>query len=293
MRLSQAHFRIAAALIALASPVLQAARCDAPPQPGSPVESRTPSQPASYAFATELGSGVYEFCGRQMQIYRLPFSIGLREAAPALDAGVRPGLRITLPVTVGFLDFSPRDVISGGLPDRVDSFSFVPGLVLEIRVHEHWRLEPYARAGGSVAGGTPDSWLYGAGLRSELLWSDGPWAGRLVNDLGYVGVSFAGDLPGDDFARLRNGVELRRGTGWRRRSQELDFAPYAVLDVLADRPRPPVARAEAARVQLELGLSLGTRPGIRLRGIPLPRIGAGYRFAGDLTGWRIVLGAPF
>lgn len=246
----------------------------------------------SYAFATELGSGIYDFCGRQLQIYRLPFYFILRDAELA-PAGAQPGLRITLPVTVGFLDFSPRDVISGGLPSSIDSFSIVPGVEFDIRLRDTWRLKPYARAGGGFAGGVPDSWLYGAGLRSELSRSDSPWATRVVNDLGYVGVSFAGGLPGDDFARLRSGVELRRGTGWRRRSQELDFAPYAVLDVLADRPRPPVARAEPARVQLELGLSLGTHPGIRWHGIPVPRLGAGYRFAGDLTGWRIVLGAPF
>ena len=46
---------------------------------------------ASYAFAPELGSGIYESNGRALQIYRLPF---------AFD---QEGWRLTLPVTLSLI----------------------------------------------------------------------------------------------------------------------------------------------------------------------------------------------
>ncbi|MGQ0835770.1 MAG: hypothetical protein ACT4O5_12790 [Gammaproteobacteria bacterium] len=52
------------------------------------------------------------------------------------------------------------------------------------------------------------------------------------------------------------------------------------------------AGAEPEPLQLEPGVIFGTRPGWRVWRVPLPRIGLGYRFAGDLSGWRLVIGAP-
>jgi hypothetical protein len=42
-----------------------------------------------------------------------------------------------------------------------------------------------------------------------------------------------------------------------------------------------------------MGVVFGTRPALRLWKVPLPRVGLSYRFAGDLSAVRIVLGAPF
>ena len=78
-----------------------------------------------FAFASQLGSGVYSMSGRTLQVYRLPFGYEFDHAA---DARVRP--RLTLPVTLGFLDFEPIDVVHTGLPESVVSLSFVPGLVI-------------------------------------------------------------------------------------------------------------------------------------------------------------------
>ncbi len=55
---------------------------------------------ANFAFATQLGSGVYSISGRTLQIYRLPFSHTLKSTDDS-DYGVE----LTLPVTFGFYDF--------------------------------------------------------------------------------------------------------------------------------------------------------------------------------------------
>src|SRR5687767_8748064 len=62
--------------------------------------SRDEQNVANFAFATQLGSGVYSVSGRTLQIYRLPFSHTLKSPDNS-DFGVE----LTLPVTFGFYDF--------------------------------------------------------------------------------------------------------------------------------------------------------------------------------------------
>jgi hypothetical protein len=38
---------------------------------------------------------------------------------------------------------------------------------------------------------------------------------------------------------------------------------------------------------------MGVTPRPVILGVPLPRLGIGYREAGVLSGWRLVLGDPF
>ena len=57
------------------------------------------------------------------------------------------GVRFVLPVTAGFFDFSPLDVVSEGPPTRVDSFSVVPGFELDQQLANDWHVMPYVRAG--------------------------------------------------------------------------------------------------------------------------------------------------
>ena len=77
------------------------------------------------------------------------------------------GVTFVMPLTFGFFDFHPLDVLSEGIPTRVDSFSLVPGLELDYLMENDWHLIPYARAGASVASSSIDGWLYGVGVRIE------------------------------------------------------------------------------------------------------------------------------
>src|SRR5512134_3864622 len=95
-----------------------------------------------FGFATQLGSGVYTMSGRTLQVYRLPFGY---EPDHADDARVR--VRLTFPVTFGLLDFKPVDVIDTGLPESLDSLSFVPGVAVDVTLRPGWQLEPFVEAG--------------------------------------------------------------------------------------------------------------------------------------------------
>jgi len=247
------------------------------------------SQPASYAFATELGSVVYDVAGRTLLVYRLPFNYVLRE--PTEDA---PGLRLTLPVAVGFFNFAPIDIVHTQLPAHLDAFSFVPGVQLDFVMDEHWRIHPYARAGGSFASAEFDGWLYGLGTSSTYEWQTHGMQARMLNDLLFAGVIFKSPAdPNDNLVRLRNGLELRRLTGLTIGQHEIELSVYGFADYFPDAPRPPVAGTRTSHLQIEPGFLIGADPQWRIRSVELPRLGIGYRFAGDLSGWHLDISTPF
>ena len=257
--------------------------------PATAAEVRADQQFTTYAYAHEFGSGIYDFNGRTLQVYTLPFSWTVRE-----PEGRGVGWHLQLPVTLGFLDFKASDVISSGLPDQVDSVAFVPGIQFSFKAGEHWTLLPYAQAGASVADQSEvETSLFGAGLRAERSLPTGKFEGRFAGELIYSGVRYRGDLPNDDFVRLRNGVSLDRAIGRQRSGRSLRLGFFSHVDVYLDPPTGPTTGIDVPRVQFESGLLLDTRPSLKILRIPLPSVGLSYRFAGDLSGVRFVIGAPF
>jgi hypothetical protein len=245
-------------------------------------------QSINYVFATDLGSGLYDLDGRMLQIYRYTWRKDWREA----DADTT-GLRFVLPITAGFFDFSPLDVLSEGPPTRVDSASVVPGLELDYLLPGDWHVIPYVRAGASIASSGVDGWLYGAGVRVERRHEWHGWDGFVRTELAVAGVGYRQDVPDDEFARLRQGFDLTRGTGWTPRGRELEVGLYGIFDVILDPPTAPVADGRRQPLQAEFGITFSMRPAFKIWRFDAPRIGFGYRLAGELSAWHLLLGAPF
>jgi hypothetical protein len=262
----------------------------APPPCSAGATTRADQQFTNYAYAHEFGSGVYDFNGRTLQVYGLPF--GWTVVEPGQD---QTGLRLRLPVTLGFLDFRAADVIESGLPDQVDSISFVPGIELEFVISDQWRLLPYVQAGFSTASESDvETDLFGAGIRAEHVFAAGEFAGLYAVVATYSRVAYNGEsLPDDDFLRFRNSVEFKRDTGFSLDDHPIEYGLFATVDVYADPPTGPATGIDVPRTQLETGVVFGARPEWKVCKIPLPRVGLSYRFAGDLSAVRFVLGAPF
>ncbi len=257
---------------------------------GADAATRADLRFTSYAFAHEFGSGVYDFNGRTLQVYGLP--LGWTAVEPDQD---QPGLRLRLPVTLGFLDFHAADVIETGLPDRVDSVSVVPGIEFEFVVAEHWRLLPFVQGGTSTASESDvETDLFGTGIRAERAFAAGEFDGLYVGAAAYSRVAYHGNsLPDDDFLRLRNSLELKRYAGFSLGDHPIEYGLFATIDFFADPPTGPITGIDVPRTQLETGVVFGARPEWRIWKIPLPRVGLSYRFAGDVSAVRFVLGAPF
>jgi hypothetical protein len=246
---------------------------------------------ASFAFASELGSGVYEISGSTITVYTFEPDYQLRSAAPN---GGRPGIRLFLPLTVGFFNFQTSDLLHLELPSSIGAVSLEPGVQLDYWINEAWDVYPYVKAGGTFASSSEiNALIYGTGVRSDYRYDAlGGW-GLWRAELTYAGVHYHGDLPNESFTRLRNGAELRHNAGLVFHSRQMQLSPYAVVDVYFNAPEGPASGISARTLQFEVGLMLNITPNWEIHGVPLPRLGLGYREAGILSGWRLVLGEPF
>jgi len=242
----------------------------------------------NFAFATQLGSGVYSVSGRTLQIYRLPFRYDLK---PVGESGVRVAL--TLPVTFGFFDFELQDVANGDIPTDVDALSFVPGLAVTFKVAPDWHLEPYAEAGISKARDVDADWtVYSGGLASLYEFENQGFEWQLRNDLTFAGVDLHGATGSDHFTRFQTVLTARRPV---RHGSPVDCLLYALNDYYFDQPDGPIDSADRrpGSLQYEIGITLGTSEKRRIWHVPLPRVGIGYRFGSNLDAWRIVFGTPY
>ena len=242
----------------------------------------------NYVFATDLGSGVYNLDGRTLQIYQFKYDRPLRETTPE-----HFGVHFELPVTLGFFDFVAADVLSSGLPSRVDSFSAVPGLSFDYLVQGDWHLQPYVRAGFSVASSSVDGWLFGAGLRLEHRRDFHGWDEFTRSELALAGIEYRTDVPSDRFARLRQGFDFSRALGWKDESRAIELGIYAIFDVILDPPTAPLVDGQEHPLQAEFGATFTTRPRHKIWRFDAPRLGIGYRLAGEMSAWRLVIGEPF
>jgi len=244
-----------------------------------------------FAFGTQLGSGVYVISGRTVQIYRLPFGYQLREPGP--DS---VGVRLTLPVTIGFIGFKPVDVIDTGLPQNLDSLSVVPGLEFDVPITSRWRILPFAEAGVARDRTSEfDERVFAVGLRSRFDLGGDASRWTLFNELVHVGVDLAQTDQTDDFTRFRTGLTSQGPLGRPVGRYQPDVLWYALHEWYVDAPGGPVNGEEGSGSawQLELGFTFGTTETDRVWRIPLPRVGFGYRFGGNLGVFRLVFGSPF
>ena len=222
-------------------------------------------------------------------LYRLPFRY-----AVFAEEEHSFGLQLTLQTTFGFYDFRTSDSPDTGLPDDVDTFGVQPGLELRFLPTQHWLLRPYLEAGYSDdRAGEASAWLYTAGVRSLLTHDFEASRARLFfgNDVFVARADPGGGLPDDDYAMLQTSVELRTPLGPTFRGEPVDAGLYLVQDLSFDAPHFPIeGGGTGAADQYVAGITIGTEPQARWWKVPLPRLGVGYRFAGDLSAWRFVIG---
>lgn len=254
--------------------------------------SSTEGNLVHFAFASQLGSGIYSINGRTLQIYRLPFSWRIAEPGEG-----RPGVRLRLPTTLGLFDFEADDLIEEGLPDQFDSVSLGLGIELEFPLGERWALLPYAETGRAWQIGDGDDFTtYSASLHARGEYPVGSARLRLQAGALWAGIE---DLRGrrGDFTRIEAGAEGRWMLGFEIAGEAADAGAYLLAEWYVDQPEEPVLTrsltSDPASQQYEVGVTIGTEPPARLWRIPLPRVGVAWRFGEDLSVFRIVFGAAF
>jgi len=247
----------------------------------------------NYAFATQIGSGIYRSNGRTLQVYRITATVPLLRP----DPGVRAfGLTLRLPTTLGFFGFRAEDLLQFDLPSTIGSLALVPELLAEIPVSENWWLGPFAGLGlgKDFQGGSLDV-IYALGLRSQAVFPRDRFDLRLANRLVYSGYT-SEDLDFiDDFGLFETGFEARRPIGVQLHGSTMNIGLFAANYLYFFSPkllrlsREPIEM----RTEWELGFTLGTVTPWKILGLTLPRLGLSYRFGSGHDAIRFVFGNGF
>lgn len=244
---------------------------------------------ANFAFATQLGSGIYTIDGRTVQIYRIPIAYVIKR-----ETDTRWGLKATFPLTIGFYDFKPMDVVDTGVPDSLDTLSLVPGL--EFRVPKgNVLLKPFFEGGIAREGASDTSaWVYSGGLRTFARFKSGKFDVDLGNGLVYARVDPEGDAVTDDFSVFSVATQARHTMGVDLWNRELEYGLYTSIELYFDTPQFPLPADGGWSIndQYEVGATIGPREPWKIWKIKLPKIGIGYRFGGDANVIRFVIGGP-
>ena len=243
----------------------------------------------NYAFATQLGGGIYRVGGQTIQIYRLTGSVNLRQRENL-------GLSLKAPVTFGFYNFALEDIVDGALPQSLGTLAVVPTLELAIPAKDNWVLVPFGGlgGGGDFSGGA-FNWIYAAGVRSLASFQPGTTTLRLGNRFVYTGYTDNNLQFTDDFTFLETGLDARRGLGIRLGDRTVDGSVFGTNYLYLTSPHliSNVNDFRSTIVEWEFGVTLGTVEDWRLLGLLLPRLGVSYRFGPEFDGIRVIIGNPF
>ncbi len=245
----------------------------------------------NYAYANYLGTGIYTAADRAVQIYHMPFSISYRE--PEAD---RYGLNFRLPLTAGFINFKLKEIAEAGLPTRIETLTFVPGVAFAFQLRDNWTVTPFADLGGGHDFATNHSaWVYGVGVKSMAIFDLGKLDFTLFNEFLFAGNTTAGNRGSNDFSRLETGFSLQKPLPWqvwdRKTALRIYYTNFMYTNSLeflqfAD-------NSFEISAQNEVGMTFDTDPDMQLAKIGFSGIGIGYRFGNNISVYRLVFGLPF
>lgn len=242
-----------------------------------------------YSFATLMGTGIYALEDRTITVFRMPLSRAFREPTP-----VKPGLRLRVPVAVGFHSFDPfEDLIP--TEDQFATLSVVPGLEWSYLVGEHWRVAPSVYLGfGSDLSSSERSIIYGAGvsgLRRLPVARPEMHIGTAVVVNGYESNKSQGDF----VSRWAGGIDAKfpmdRKIGTRSLFIGAHLIGYYYLNRLEF--QTIVDEPIKLRSEIEFGIFAGARPAPTIFGVVIDRFGIGYRLSEVSDAVILFAGFPF
>jgi hypothetical protein len=255
-------------------------------------QERGPSEtfPIPFAYASG-GTEYFSIGGATNRVLRLPFTYSARE-----QEGARWGVKIRFPFSIGFHDVKLEEGTDLELRSSIETVAFTPGVELEIPLREAWRLSPYAELGvGTGSVGSLESLLYEVGVRSLWVLPRDSHQVRIGAALTYEGFRFLnGDLE-DAYGLAEVGLEFRSLGLFELGEQEADPGVYVMIRRYLPEIELVPLRQEpiTASRQYEVGLTGGLRPGKKIWGRKLPRVGLAYRWGQGLTSIRLNFGFPF
>lgn len=245
----------------------------------------------NYGFATYLGSGIYTAGGRDVQVYQIPFSYQFHTREEK-----NWGLKLTLPVTLGFYDFNLEDIIVEGFPDDISTLSFVPGLQLQYPVTRYWQLLPFLDMGiaQNLTNGDSSN-IFSYGMRSYYEYPMNKVTFTLGNRLLFVRQKRTDNSTKSDFGTFETSLDFRFQQFPVFKKHLGDFSVYYANFQYFDSLNFLFPNDQVVKVvkQNEVGFTFGVQIKKKTKYVDIPRVGLAIRKGDGLDIYRLVFGMPF
>jgi hypothetical protein len=223
---------------------------------------------------------------RSLTLYRIPFGYTIRDVETQ-----GWGLRLTLPMSLGAHDLRASSDF-GDLIERVQTVGVMPGVELQLRAGDHWRLKPFGEVGVTASTWDGDTeLLYALGLAARGSYQPGPIQVTLGGEARYASPrSRSSGI--DDYSMLSLGVDAQAPLGVHLGSRAVFGGLYAIGRAFPGLDFPTSPELDVGQVW-EVGLSFSTEPVLRMSKVKLPWLAVGYRFGDVFTGIRVSFTFPF
>jgi hypothetical protein len=238
-----------------------------------------------------FGTGVYASGSRSVTVLQLPFSHSINSVD---ENGY--GLKFKVATTFGFYDYNVGSAFNGNIPDRISTFSVLPGFEWELPMSKRWVLRPFADAGfGQELTGRQSAWIFDFGVKSRFLLANNNGVEFvLVNSLTSAGYRQRSE-PTNTFGYFATGVDITIPTERSAFGRPLYFGFTPVYFYYFNKFSLAEFNDRQNRIgeEFELALSVVTRKPWSLSFLDFDRIGLAIRSSGDVIGVSLFTSLPF
>jgi hypothetical protein len=258
--------------------------------PETPISSPDASH---YAFANYLGSGVYRTSGQSAAVANIPISVVIDQAEDHL-------VKLRLPISLGFFDYSFNDLPGGQLPKSVGTITFTPGVEYHWFVDEQLTIESYLDMGyGYNFSNESNVGIMSFGISSVYQIDMPTYSPTWINRLYSAGYRSSLNDSAESYSVLQSGLDFGLGTSWLWDDIEVEprlfFAGRWFFDKLTF--VNPVGADVVTNHTYEVGATWKFSKPIGYDvfgwdGLKIDRLGMSYQVGGGLQVWRLIFEFP-
>ncbi|HZP91803.1 MAG TPA: hypothetical protein VFB20_02835 [Burkholderiales bacterium] len=249
------------------------------------------SELINWYYAATFGTGFYTAGDRTVAVVQAPISYGLKPPAEG-----EWGVKLLLPISLGFYNYNLGTVVDRGLPSRLNTVSAVPGVEFERIVSPRLDLRPYVSAGwGKDLSGSDSAFIYDVGIRGRYLLGENRGVTyALLGRLSEAGYRPQGGST-QPLGFIATGIDITVPTGQELADHPISigFTPsywYYFRQLKFAQFSAPENRITE---QWEFALSLITSKPWNILGFDLDRIGLAVQTGGGVTGVHLFTSQMF
>ncbi|WOT04042.1 hypothetical protein [Shewanella youngdeokensis] len=241
-----------------------------------------------YAFANYLGSGVYRTEGQNATVVNIPLSFDLHRTETE-------SVVLHTPLSLGFVDFTWRDIPDGDLPTSVGTATLTPGVEYRVQTSSTHEFQAYTDLGvGANSTNGHNVLIYSAGMSSLLELDFEQSKPVWVNRVFFAGYNSFDDAAKETYSAVQSGFDV--GTNYHFQVADVGVEPrlfvvgYWYFDKL--RFVTPFNEDVMIKNSLEAGVTFAFSRSLGWELFNISHLGLSYRAGDGIQAWRLIFDFP-